>query len=208
MRHVRRGAGIAAHALVAALAACGGDDPSQSPNEVQTERDATGARTSTVSFVLFGDPTETAGYEQLVEQFEAENTDIDVELGPVASQDDLLARLTTSFAGGRPPDIFLINYRSYGQFADQGVLAPVADRLAASDVLAEDDFAEAALEAFRFDGDELTCLPQNVSSLAVYYNVDLFEAAGVPLPHEGWTWEAVRRVRELRGGPDRARPVR
>ena len=33
------------------------------------------------------------------------------------------------------------------------------------------------------------CLPQNVSSLVVYYNRDLFEAAGVPLPTAGWTWD-------------------
>jgi multiple sugar transport system substrate-binding protein len=33
------------------------------------------------------------------------------------------------------------------------------------------------------------CMPQNVSSLVVYYNADLFEAAEVPLPAEGWTWD-------------------
>lgn len=193
----RQRAALVLSLLVTAVAACGGDDPADPANEPTGDTTSSGAPSSasppsaasTVSFVLFGDPTETAGYETLVEQFEAANPDVDVELGPVASQDDLLARLTTGFAGGQPPDVFLINYRSYGQFADQGVLAPVADRLAASEVIAEDDFADAALEAFRFDGEELTCLPQNVSSLAVYYNVDLFEAAGVPLPAPGWSWD-------------------
>ena len=32
------------------------------------------------------------------------------------------------------------------------------------------------------------CLPQNLSSLVVYYNRDLFDAAGVPYPEAGWTW--------------------
>jgi multiple sugar transport system substrate-binding protein len=32
-------------------------------------------------------------------------------------------------------------------------------------------------------------MPQNISSLVVYYNEDLFEAAGVEAPREGWTWE-------------------
>lgn len=32
-------------------------------------------------------------------------------------------------------------------------------------------------------------MPQNVSSLVTYYNVDLFEDAGVPLPRAGWTWD-------------------
>ena len=142
-----------------------------------------------VRFVLFGDPTETAGYQDLVAAFEADNPDVDVLLSPVAEQDDLLAKLTTQFASGRPPDVFLVNYRNYGQFASQGVLAPVQPYVDDSTVIEEDDFAPAALDAFRFDGTQLTCMPQNVSSLVTYYNVDLFEQAGLPLPRAGWTWD-------------------
>ncbi len=173
----RRHAICAIAALLVAtgsLASCGGSDDG--------DGDA-------LRFVLFGDPTETAGYEDLVTAFERANPDVDVTLSPVAEQDDLLAKLTTQFASGRPPDVFLINYRNYGQFASRGVLAPVQLYLDKSEAIAENDFAAAALEAFRFDGSELTCLPQNVSSLVTYYNVDLFEQAGVPLPHAGWTWD-------------------
>ena len=154
-----------------------------------------------IRLVLFGDPVETAGYEQLVEAFETENPDVDVALSPVAEQDDLLAKLTTQFAAGRPPDVFLVNYRNYGQFAASGVLAPVQPLLDSSSVIDEKDFAPAALDAFRFDGDELTCMPQNVSSLVTYYNVDMFEDAGVPLPRPGWTWEEfLSAAKALTGG--------
>ncbi len=34
----------------------------------------------------------------------------------------------------------------------------------------------------------LTCQPQNISSLVVYYNKKLFNQAKVPLPKKGWTW--------------------
>ena len=44
------------------------------------------------------------------------------------------------------------------------------------------------MEAFRWGGEQL-CLPQNVSSLAVYYNGDLFDAHEVPEPEAGWTWD-------------------
>jgi multiple sugar transport system substrate-binding protein len=44
------------------------------------------------------------------------------------------------------------------------------------------------MDAFKYRGDQV-CMPQNVSSLVVYYNVDLFTANGVPLPAAGWTWE-------------------
>ncbi len=142
-----------------------------------------------IRLVLFGDPVETAGYEELVKAFEEENPDIDVALSPVAEQDDLMAKLTTQFASGRPPEVFLVNYRNYGQFAGSDVLAPVQPFLDESSEISEDEFAPAALDAFRFDGEELTCMPQNVSSLVTYYNVDLFEDAGVPLPRAGWTWD-------------------
>jgi multiple sugar transport system substrate-binding protein len=105
-----------------------------------------------------------------------------------SDRDDLLARLATSVAGGTPPDVFLLNYRFYGQFAARGVLEPVQDRLEGSDAFQEEDFYPQALEAFRRDG-ELICLPQNISSLVVYYNRDLFRRAGVAEPKAGWTWE-------------------
>ena len=100
-------------------------------------------------------------------------------------RDALITRVTTSIAAGDPPDLFLINYRFYGQFADRGVLEPLQERLDGSDVLAEDAMYDLALDAFRDDKGDLICLPQNVSSLVVYYNRDLFEAAGVPLPKAG-----------------------
>lgn len=143
-----------------------------------------------ITVVLFGDAEEIAGYRTLIGAFEDANGDVDVTLSPVATQDELMARLTTSFAGGQPPDVFLLNYRRYGQFAAQGAIEPAQSFLDASTVLDEGDFSPRALDAFRFDGKTLTCLPQNLSSLVVYYNADLFERAGVPLPKPGWDWDA------------------
>jgi multiple sugar transport system substrate-binding protein len=169
----------AATAVAALLAGCGGGDTAGSSPDSSV----------TLQFVLFGDAVETAGYQQLIDDFTADNPDVRIVLSPVATQDDLLAKLTTGFAGGSPPDVFLINYRRYGQFADQGVLEPVGPYLDDSDAIDESDFAETALEPFRFDGQTLTCMPQNISSLQVYYNVDLFEQSGAPLPEAGWTWD-------------------
>ncbi|NED94393.1 sugar ABC transporter substrate-binding protein [Phytoactinopolyspora alkaliphila] len=166
--------GVAA-VLALMLAACGGTTGS--------------ASTTDITVVLFGDAEEITGYQSMVEAFEDENSDISVTLSPVATQDDLMARLTTSFAGGNPPDVFLLNFRRYGQFAAQGAIEPVQSYLDDSEVLDESDFSPRALDAFRYDGDELTCMPQNLSSLVVYYNEDLFDAAGLPYPEQGWAWD-------------------
>src|SRR3712207_5834922 len=159
--------------------ACGGDGESPSGGErsdtgssseaSETSGAAGGSEAGgEVELALFGGPEEVAGYEDMVAAFEEENPDVDVTVAPVPEQDDLAARLTTGFAAGDPPDVFLINYRNYGQYADQGVLEPVQGFLDESDAISEDEFAETSMEAFRFDGENLTCMPQNVSSLVVY----------------------------------------
>lgn len=140
-----------------------------------------------VTLQLFGDPAEVDGYRQLVSVFEAKNPDVKVRLIPIGKQKDHMAKLTTGFSGGTPPDIFLLNYRRFGQFAGKGVLEPLGARLAKSTVLREENLYEPATEAFRFNG-QLMCVPQNVSSLVVYYNRGLFQRLGVPLPKPGWTW--------------------
>jgi multiple sugar transport system substrate-binding protein len=148
---------------------------------------AGGGASGTVRFLVFGEPAELQAFRSVVREFRQVEPDVTVKLVEASDRDDLIARLSTSFAGGQPPDLFLINYRFYGQFASREVLEPIQSRLDGSDAFDEDDFYEEALDAFRRDG-ELVCLPQNISSLVVYYNRDLFREAGVREPEAGWTW--------------------
>src|SRR5215203_3023045 len=104
--------------------------------------------------------------------FEKEEPDIKVQLVEASDRDDLVARLSTSLGGGSPPDLFLMNYRFYGQYAARGVLEPLGPYVSDSSRFDEDDFYPKALDAFRWQ-DELMCLPQNISSLVLYYNKDL-----------------------------------
>ena len=141
-----------------------------------------------VSFMVFGDPEEIQAYRDVIAAYENENSDVDVKMIEASDRDDLIARLSTSFSAGTPPDLFLLNYRFYAQFAARDVLEPIEERVDDSDVFQQEDFYEEAMNAFRFN-DTLTCLPQNISSLVVYYNKDLFKEAGVAEPKEGWKWD-------------------
>ena len=140
-----------------------------------------------LEFAFWGDPAELRAYQTLVEAFEAANPAIDVRIAHVPNSGDFYARLATGFAAGNPPDVFLINYRRYGQFAARDVLTPVGPPLQAAGLDLAAYFPE-PLAAFTRNG-ELVCLPQNLSSLVVYYNRDRFEQAGVPLPAAGWGWD-------------------
>jgi multiple sugar transport system substrate-binding protein len=141
-----------------------------------------------VSFMVFGDPAELAAYGSLVAAFEVAHPDIDIELIHIPSQSDYRLRLGADFAAGSPPDVALINYRRYAAFAARGVLEPLERYLRGSDVIAETDFYPEAISPFRWRG-ELMCIPQNVSSLVVYYDKDLFDAAGLAYPADDWSWD-------------------
>jgi len=139
-----------------------------------------------VVVMVAGDPAELKAYRDVVAGFEETDPGFDVRLIELADRDELIARLSTSIAGGDPPDVFLLNYRYHGQFVAKGQIEPVTVYLADSDVLSRDAFFPAALAPFETDG-ELLCLPQNVSSLVVYYNRELFRRARVPVPRAGWS---------------------
>ncbi len=140
-----------------------------------------------VSFMVFGSPEEYAAYQALVEAFHAAQGDVRVELRYVPDQAEYRRRLAADFSAGAAPDVMLLNYRRFATFAGQGGLAPVGPYLADSTALDEADFYTPVIDAFRYDG-QLWCIPQNVSSLVIYYNQDLFDAAGLPYPGDDWTW--------------------
>ena len=145
---------------------------------------------SKITLQIEGELEENVVYRSLAESFEKDHPDIDVELVEVSATEDSLAKLTTAFAAGDPPDLFLINYREYAQFANQGAIEPLGDLIENGD-FSLDDYYEAPREAFTYEG-ELQCMPQNISSLVVYYNTKLFGQAGIDDPSGGWTFDEFR----------------
>jgi multiple sugar transport system substrate-binding protein len=146
------------------------------------------AASGEISFQVFGDPAELAVFQEVVKTYGAVNPNVKVNLNYVPAQGDHMNRLLASFAAGTPPDVFLINYRRYGQFAAKGVLEPLGNYLAESPTLKASDYYTQSMGAFTYDG-TLQCIPQNISSLAVYYNKDLFQKYNVALPTATWTWQ-------------------
>lgn len=141
----------------------------------------------TVSFMVFGGPEELAAYESLVTAFHDVQSDVLVELRYVPDLAEYRRRLAADFSAGAAPDVMLLNYRRFATFAGQGGLQPLEDYLAQSVLLDEADFYTQVIDAFRFAG-RLWCIPQNMSSLVVYYNQELFDAADLAYPSDDWTW--------------------
>ncbi len=145
------------------------------------------AEKTTVSFAFAGDAAEFDAYTKLILTFENQHPNIDIQMRHAPSRQDFQQKLVTMLDAGSPPDVVLLNYRRIARFVADGDLHPVGSHAAELDIERE-AFFPIALDAFTYQ-DELWCVPQNISSLVVYFNQDLFDLAGVAYPAAGWDWD-------------------
>ncbi len=117
--------------------------------------------------------------QTIVDAFEAENPDITVDVTTLPYGDYGTA-LQTDLAAGTVSDVFDIEFSNYASYQANGVLAPleVADAAA---------YRPSLLEAYSTDGTSYA-LPSSFSAVVLYYNKDLFDAAGLDYPTNDWTW--------------------
>ena len=125
---------------------------------------------------------------KIIEQFEAANPDIQVQLEPVGSG-DYYARILTQIAAGDPPDLLQIGDDAVPMFVEKGAFVPLDKFISSADYpLDTSIYLPGVLEPGRWN-DAQYLLPKDFSPLAVYYNKKLFDEAGLPYPQDGWTWE-------------------
>ncbi len=117
--------------------------------------------------------------QKIVAAFEEEHPDISVEVTTLPYADYGTA-LQTDLAAGTVSDVFDLEYANYAQYQANGVLAeiPVEDPSV---------YRESVLEAYATDGKQYA-LPSSFSTVVLFYNSDLFDAAGLEYPTSDWTW--------------------
>lgn len=125
---------------------------------------------------------------KIIEMFEAENPDIQVQLEPVGSG-DYYARILTQIAAGDPPDLLQIGDDAVPMFVDRGAFVPLDDFIASESYpLDTSIYLPGVMEPGKWQGVQYL-LPKDFSPMAIYYNKKLFDEAGVAYPTEGWTWD-------------------
>ena len=125
---------------------------------------------------------------KIIEMFEAENPDIQVQLEPVGSG-DYYARILTQIAAGDPPDLLQIGDDAVPMFVDRGAFVPLDDFITGESYpLDTSIYLPGVMEPGKWQGVQYL-LPKDFSPMAIYYNKRLFDEAGVAYPAEGWTWD-------------------
>ncbi|MGV9798061.1 ABC transporter substrate-binding protein [Mycobacterium sp. NPDC003449] len=139
----------------------------------------------TVVTVRLWDPQVAAAYRESFKAFSAAHPDIEVRVNTVAYS-TYFDTLRTDVAGGSADDIFWVSNAYLAGYADNGRLLDIG-RVLGSD--AARAWEPAVVDQFTRDG-TLWAVPQLTDAgIAVYFNADLLDAAGVDLAElPGMRW--------------------
>jgi multiple sugar transport system substrate-binding protein len=176
--------------MALALVACGGDTPEAAPVVEEPADTAAVEEVSepepesvTIEWIQwFAGSSQEGALEELIAAFEAEYPHINVELvnlpfGEVRNQ------VITNAAAGQLPDVIGMNPPWMAEFVDMGVLEPLDSYIAAEDNLDISQLVQAPMA--KYEG-HTWMLPYTASTFVLYYNIDLFEAAGLTAPPTNW----------------------
>lgn len=185
MTLTRRAFGVTAltAAVATALAACGTNSTSESGSA--------GAADGGLTLLIgsSGD-AETKAYEAALEAFTAD-TGIAVELQLAT---DLQQELAQGFAAESPADVFYLAPDFLASYASNGSLYAYGDKL--SNV---DDFHPSLVQNLTYDG-VLYGAPKDFSTLALFINTTMWEAAGLTDADYPTDWAALASVAETLKG--------
>ncbi len=119
--------------------------------------------------------------KQIISDLNGMNHGYTATFNPVPNYDQ---SLQTALAGGSPPDAFYLDSLKFPDFIKNDVLA-TPPQGAIED---PDDFYESARAAFTANG-TFYCPPKDFSTLALFYNKKMLDAAGLKVPT---TWDELK----------------
>ena len=183
MKHRRSGflATAAALALTGALAGCATSTQSDDSDDEGAEG---GKVTLRFQSLAFQEPTVEAT-KKIVDDWNADNPDIQVEYVQ-GSWDSVQDQLVTQFQGGTAPDIIQYESAAMTQFAQQGYLADLSDKLSddTTSAVSDDVWQTVTVD------DKVIAAPTILQTYVVFANEDLLKEAGVEIPTgDTWAWD-------------------
>ena len=103
---------------------------------------------------------------------------VDIQAYPF---EGLVEKYVVSIVGNQAADVLAVDNNMLPLLINEGLLQPIAG-------VEKSDFSGAIWDAATKDG-VLYGVPFRADTSGVFYNKAMFDAAGVPYPQEGWTWD-------------------
>ena len=152
--------------------------------------DAAQAETE-ITYQLWGSPAEAEVWQKVAQEFEAQHPDIKVKV-EVNDWDSYWEKIRVLMAGGTPPDVFAMDAPLYPDWQSRGVLLNLQPFIDAEPGIL-DDVYPITLQAYKTK-DGYFGLPRDFQTIVLYYNKDMFDAAGVGYPTADWTYDDFRKA--------------
>ena len=167
------GALLAAGGLLA-TSACGGSSGQES-----------GGKT-TVTVMTW----ESNATNKLIDQALAGFKDPDITVKrvdtPNGNYSDKLSALTQA---QKLPDLFWCGNDTEQQYTGQGLLTDWSSKLSGSGDFGTGSFDATAMKNWTTADGKIGGVPSLMNTYGIWYDVDAFKAAGIPVPAAGWTWD-------------------
>ena len=168
------------------MEAAGGNESQDSGNESQD-----GKNEENVTITFWDGNWNEGSFEKINELWKAEHPNITIE--PEYLVDDGMSdKYTLALSNGTAPDVVACALDWTTTFGNAGLLAPL-DEYIAADGVDVSQYVQGAINASTVDG-KLYALPFRSETYALFYNVDLLEAAGYTEPPQ--TWDEVLEIAE------------
>ncbi len=153
---------------------------------------ATGAAAQQTTTIRLSGWTSSPAEERLLRaqlaDFDQLYPEIIVVYEPVPQ--DFQPKLEAMIAAGNEPDVFYVELGQALRLMRNNALLRLDDYMASTGTYSE-DFAPAPLDAYRYEG-SIYGIPKDFNTLALFYNRDQFDAAGLPYPTPDWTWDDLK----------------
>ncbi|MCB9148880.1 MAG: extracellular solute-binding protein [Caldilineaceae bacterium] len=170
-------------AMVTAIAAC-------TAPQASTGDEASGGGEDGIEIVYlaWSGPEELKVLQTIIDGFQEANPGLTVKVE--VPPDNYWDKLQTMVAGGVAPDMFRMDYVYMAVWGAKGIPISLDDYVDAD--IDKSTLAagyEQVFQAYSHEGKQLG-LPQDVNTQVLFYNKQMFDAAGIDYPSESWKWDA------------------
>lgn len=143
------------------------------------------ANVTELTFMIW-DSNQQAGMETMAADFTEKNPNIKVNV-EVTPWDEYWTKLQAGATGGQMADVFWMHPEQVYTFAEGNALLNLSERIPSSTIDLT-KYPEYITGDFKVDGVQYA-IPKDYSTMGLWYNKDLFDAAGVAYPNDTWTWD-------------------
>lgn len=123
------------------------------------------------------DANQLPAYQECADAFQEQNPDIEIAIEQMG-WDDYWDTVTTNFISGTAPDVFTNHLAYFPEFVSREQIMPLDDQIA-EDGVDTDVYFEGLTDLWSNPEGQLYGLPKDWDTIAVFYNTELAEEAGL-----------------------------